>query len=208
MKKKGTHLSEHGFTKECRMAKESGEFSRNSRHSNTFTLWKLWKFTLTEKIFRQITYSIISSVQMLLSRTFCQERVKVNFRNFHTVSKSLKIFFYDYSSASKFCILFTPILQKMISRKIWVTEKSRNFRTIATMLRFYQFMWKPLWWTVWKLRKFTFTLFYVFIFTVWKFHDFSMTQILREIKFGDSRSAKSWAAEKVLKSHPKRGSDT
>ena len=27
--------------------------------------------------------------------------------------------------------------------------------------------------------------------TVWKFHDFSITQILREIKFGDSRSAKS-----------------
>ena len=27
--------------------------------------------------------------------------------------------------------------------------------------------------------------------TVWKFHDFSVTQILREIKFGDSRSAKS-----------------
>ena len=27
--------------------------------------------------------------------------------------------------------------------------------------------------------------------TVWKFHDFSMTQILRQIKFGDSTSAKS-----------------
>ena len=31
------------------------------------------------------------------------------------------------------------------------------------------------------------TLFY----TVWKFHDFFITQILREIKFGDSGSAKS-----------------
>ena len=28
-------------------------------------------------------------------------------------------------------------------------------------------------------------------FTVWKFHDFPITQILREIKFEDSRSAKS-----------------
>ena len=28
------------------------------------------------------------------------------------------------------------------------------------------------------------------IFTVWKFHDFSITQILREIKFEDSRSVK------------------
>ena len=27
-------------------------------------------------------------------------------------------------------------------------------------------------------------------FTVWKFDDFSVTQILREINFGDSRSAK------------------
>ena len=27
--------------------------------------------------------------------------------------------------------------------------------------------------------------------TVWKFHEFSITQILREINFGDSRSAKS-----------------
>ena len=27
--------------------------------------------------------------------------------------------------------------------------------------------------------------------TVWKFHEFSTTQILREINFGDSRSAKS-----------------
>ena len=29
------------------------------------------------------------------------------------------------------------------------------------------------------------------IFTVWKFHDFSITQILREINFGDPTSAKS-----------------
>ena len=27
-------------------------------------------------------------------------------------------------------------------------------------------------------------------YTVWKFHDFSISQILREIKLGDSRSAK------------------
>ena len=27
--------------------------------------------------------------------------------------------------------------------------------------------------------------------TVWKFHDFSITQTLREINFGDLRSAKS-----------------
>ena len=31
----------------------------------------------------------------------------------------------------------------------------------------------------------------IFLNTVWKLHDFSITQILREINFGDSRSAKS-----------------
>ena len=31
-----------------------------------------------------------------------------------------------------------------------------------------------------------------FIYTVWKFHDFSITQILREIKFADCGSAKSF----------------
>ena len=29
------------------------------------------------------------------------------------------------------------------------------------------------------------------VYTVWKFHDFSITQILHEINFGDSRSAKT-----------------
>ena len=31
----------------------------------------------------------------------------------------------------------------------------------------------------------------IYVRTVWKFHDFSITQILREIKFEESRSAKS-----------------
>ena len=30
-----------------------------------------------------------------------------------------------------------------------------------------------------------------YVYTVWKFQDFSIAQILREINFGDSRSAKS-----------------
>ena len=49
------------------------------------TLWKNQKFTLTEKIFRQINYLVISLVKTLLSRNFCQKRVRVNFHNFHTV---------------------------------------------------------------------------------------------------------------------------
>ena len=31
----------------------------------------------------------------------------------------------------------------------------------------------------------------IYVRTVWKFHDFSITQILREINFGEFRSAKS-----------------
>ena len=42
-------------------------------------------FTLAEKIFRQITYLVISLVKLLISRNFCQKCVIVNSRNFHTV---------------------------------------------------------------------------------------------------------------------------
>ena len=53
---------------------------------NRFTLWKLQKFTVTKKNFVKLTtYLVISLVKMLLSRNFCQKRVTVNFRNFHTV---------------------------------------------------------------------------------------------------------------------------
>ena len=47
--------------------------------------------------------------------------------------------------------------------------------------------------TVWKLQTFTLTIFsqnYI-LYTVWKFHDFCIIQILREINFEDTRSAKS-----------------
>ena len=40
---------------------------------------------LTEQKFRQITYLVISLINMLVSRIFCQKGVTVNFRNFHTV---------------------------------------------------------------------------------------------------------------------------
>ena len=58
---------------------------------------------------------------------------------------------------------------KLISRKIWVTEKSWNFRTVFCYSIFREN--KP--------------------FTMWKFQDFSVNHILREIKFRDSRSTKS-----------------
>ena len=54
----------------------------NSFHG---TVWKLRKFTLTEKIFHQITNLVISTVKLLLWRNFCQKSVRANFGNFHTV---------------------------------------------------------------------------------------------------------------------------
>ena len=41
-----------------------------------------------KKIFRQITYLVISLVKLLLSRNFCQKCVRVNFRNFLCVGNS------------------------------------------------------------------------------------------------------------------------
>ena len=47
--------------------------------------------SLTEKIFRQITILVISLVKVLLSRNFCQKRVRENSRNFHTVPHNVEI---------------------------------------------------------------------------------------------------------------------
>ena len=53
------------------------------------TLWKNQKFTLTEKIFRQINYLVISLANALVSRNFCQKCVRDNFCNFHTVLSTI-----------------------------------------------------------------------------------------------------------------------
>ena len=58
-----------------------------------FTVWKNEKFTLIEKIFRQIPYLVLSLVKTLLWRNFCQKSVRVNFRNFHTVLHNFSFFF-------------------------------------------------------------------------------------------------------------------
>ena len=49
------------------------------------TIWKNEK-TLNGKIIRQINSLVIYLVKPLLSRNFCQKMVRVNFRNFHSVS--------------------------------------------------------------------------------------------------------------------------
>ena len=55
------------------------------------------KFILIEKIFRQFDSFVISLVQTLLSRNFCQKSVRVNFRNFHTVCLSYCVLVLDQS---------------------------------------------------------------------------------------------------------------
>ena len=93
----------------------------------THCMWKLRKFTLTEKIFRQITYLVISLVKLLLSRNFCQKCVRVNSRNFHTV---------------KVCTRNTLTLTNRIFRHIITI--SRNFlkKSSHTFKYFDNFVWK------------------------------------------------------------------
>ena len=62
-----------------------GSFQSSLSKCSQSTLWKNAKFTLTVKKFRQINYLVILLVKPLLSRKFCQKRVRANFRNFHTV---------------------------------------------------------------------------------------------------------------------------
>ena len=94
---------------------------------------------------------------------------------------------------------------KLISRKIWMIELSWNFHTVdgpiecawlkkgkntkkwgkSKKLIFSQiFTWNQF---EWVLISRTIRL----MKSLWKFHNFSITQILREINFLDSRSAKS-----------------
>ena len=61
-------------------------------HTACSTLWKNEKFSLIEKIFRQINSLVFYLVKTLLSRNFCQKSVKLfrlNFYNFHTVPRTL-----------------------------------------------------------------------------------------------------------------------
>ena len=83
--------------------------------NSTLTLWKLQKFTLTENKFRQINYLVISLVNTLLSRNFCQKRVRVNFRNTVTLWYRLLCNLFSYFSRNQF---------KVFSKHSNFTEKS------------------------------------------------------------------------------------
>ena len=60
------------------------------------TLWKNEKFTLTQKIFRQINYSVILLVKPLFSRNVCQKSVTVKFRFFHIVAHTLQSLYHVF----------------------------------------------------------------------------------------------------------------
>ena len=54
------------------------------------TVWNNEKFTLIEKIFREIN-SLVTSYQIaLFSRNYCQKCVRVNFSNVHTVESIVR----------------------------------------------------------------------------------------------------------------------
>ena len=57
------------------------------------TLWKLWKFTSNHVFCNFYGKSV--------TFTFCQKRVRVNFRNFHTVYEQPNIFSYCFLQALK-----------------------------------------------------------------------------------------------------------
>ena len=78
-------------------------------HTVVCTLWKNEKFTLTKIFFCQINSLMIYLVNALLSRNFCQKRVKVNFRNFHTVVWKLQ----------RFCTNFSQIFREIKLHTMW-----------------------------------------------------------------------------------------
>ena len=56
------------------------------------SVWKNLRVTITEKILRQINYLVMSLVNSLLSRNFCQKSVRVIFRFYHTVKMQSQYF--------------------------------------------------------------------------------------------------------------------
>ena len=67
-----------------------------------------WKIYSHRNFFRQINYKVISLVKPLLWQNFCQKCVRVNFRNFHTVSvEKRKTHCHTKNVAVKFWIFST-----------------------------------------------------------------------------------------------------
>ena len=101
-------------------------------------VWKSEKFSLIEKIFRQINYLVISQVKTLLSRNFCQKCVRLDFQcgNF---GNSLSNFF------DKTFVKATVLLNKLIQS--WFHDIFFKWKTVSLS-------WK------WKLLNFNLTHFW------------------------------------------------
>ena len=103
------------------------------------TVWKNEKFSLTEKIFRQINSLVISLVETLLSRNFCQKCVRLNRSNFHTVNTAqcgnygnlLSHFF------GKNSVKATLLLKKVLNW--WFDEKKKSVRVQGVSFEIFWF---------------------------------------------------------------------
>ena len=99
------------------------------------SLWKLRKFTLTEK-FHRINYLVISLVKTLLSRIFFQKCVRLNRSNFHTVQCTVvekqEILFHQKIFRQINCLVVTFLIKPVLSRnfcKKCLRNNPRNFHT-------------------------------------------------------------------------------
>ena len=95
-------------------------------------MWKIQKFTLTEKIFRQLNSLVISIVNTLVSRNFWQNRVRVNFRYFHSALWSGKYLLENYSVKS-----YSIDYHYSISRNNFLIFSTLYICTYYQHLRFY-----------------------------------------------------------------------
>ena len=96
-----------------------------------YTLWKNQKLTLTEFFFRLINYLVISLVNTLVSRNFCQNTVRVNFSNFHTAhcgnsAKTLSRRHFFVKPFSKILLMHNYVNDVLLISKVLVGYSRSN----------------------------------------------------------------------------------
>ena len=119
---------------------EPARFGRtlNAMHS----IWRFFFVNLTshtrkiknlvslKKYFvKSITYLVISIVNTLVSRNFCQNRMRVNFRNFHTVNWFQFQGFFRESANQSF-----QFFHEIISNKLQIIIHLTNFLKLLNFL--------------------------------------------------------------------------
>ena len=115
----------------------------------THLLWTLRKNLLSPKFFRQINSFVMYLVNALLSRNFCKKTL-INFRNFQHCKavnrdRELSQFLHSESISRKYFFSESKLLCTLIMAKFDLTK----FVTMKTSHH-----------TLWKLQKFTLTLFW------------------------------------------------